>query len=88
MVLTHACGAHGLTHTSSCCIAQPQPPNGAPGSTALHCAVAAGQPEAAAVLLASGASLAKEDPQGRTPLQVAAAMGHLPVFQLLLEVRA
>lgn len=58
------------------------------GRSALHCACAAGQAEAALLLLQSKASLALEDRSGSTPLHWACRYGHNIAVRLLLEADA
>jgi len=58
------------------------------GRSALHCACAAGQAEAALLLLKGKANLALEDRHGSTPLHWACRYGHTMVCRLLLEAKA
>lgn len=59
------------------------------GNTALHHAVLAGRAEAAHALLASGlANPGAAGKQGKTPLILAAALGHLDCLRELLQAKA
>lgn len=58
---------------------------GSDGAMPLHAAVSCEQTAVAAVLLKYGAKLDVEDNRGTTPLLIAAARGHLPTIELLLQ---
>ncbi|MBY4896499.1 ankyrin repeat domain-containing protein [Cupriavidus sp. AU9028] len=58
------------------------------GETALMCAAAAGQPEAAAALIEAGARVDATDSRGRTPLMLAALFGDAGMVRLLLQAGA
>ena len=58
------------------------------GATPLHVAASQGSKgarEAAAVLIGAGADMEATDGDGRTPLQIAAAYGHLDYVELLVD---
>lgn len=58
------------------------------GQRALHAAAAAGQAEAATVLLEAGCARNPRDASGRMPLHYAAYAGHVPAVEALLDKEA
>ncbi len=58
------------------------------GTTALHYAVATGDPEIVAKLLSGGAKADPQDHDGRTPLWLASQRENCRIIELLLEYRA
>ena len=55
------------------------------GYTALHCAVASGRTESAALLIENYPILWEEDKEGNTPLHLAAKYGHQKILSLLID---